>query len=553
MENIKGIVLKYQIDEQSWVDYALIFIFKKVFTTTPFILIFLSSSAPSYAQNHEQYDYLNKAKELIDNQNFSEGIQILKEHEIENFHDINFIQLYSQALYWNQDFDATLALYKKAMRLYPKSDILQLHFGRILFELNNLQEAKKMLTSYAEFHPDDPEAGVLLATIAYWLGKPPEIALEYLEEILEINPDYPQAKALMQEILASTAPNLRFNTSFYSDSQPLQAMVNTVEYSNYRSSWLQPTVMFQNRNFKQADPTLLIQLANKSFFTKTETELHLRVGLFKDTWHNEFSPTFGFDIRQRIIENWFLSGGIDRRPYVFTLASLNKNLMPTSYNTGLGRQGDFWTGNVSFQHTQFEDDNYVRVGTATLLFALVKSKLINFNLGYGFMMADSKENRFRLADPFNAYVHETEIGTQFPGIFDPYFTPQNQRVHSTIADLSIQISPKVQVNLYGNIGIQASIDNPNVVFYGSSDPAHYVDHATADPNQIAESEAYQINPDDIYRILIPTAYFPMDLKGSITWNMTKNLNLKTEYAYQRAVFFDSQMISLGLNWNLSND
>ncbi|HSJ67005.1 MAG TPA: hypothetical protein VK921_04995, partial [Anditalea sp.] len=198
---------------------------------------------------------------------------------------------------------------------------------------------------------------------------------------------------------------------------------------------------------------------------------------------------------------------------------------------------------------QFEDDNYVRVGTATLIFSIAKSKLINFNMGYGFMMADSKENRFKLAEPFQAYVHETEIGTQFPGVFDPYFTPQNQRVHSAIADLNVNISPKLKLYLYSNIGIQASIDNPNVVFYGSSDPNHYVDPIPTAPN----NPAFQIHPDDIFRILIPTEYFPMDLKGSINWNMTKNLNLKTEYAYQKAVFFDSHMVSLGLNWNLSND
>jgi len=546
VEILKSIVIKYNTDEKSWGDYAFILIIKKVFTTTPIILIFLSSTTLSYSQNIEQYNYLYKAKELIDNQNISEAIEVLKTLEKDNYQNIDFIQLYSQALYWNQDFDATLAVYKKAMKLYPKSDVLQIHFGRILFELNNLSEANKMLSAYAELHPEDPEAGVLLATIAYWLGKPPEIALEYLDEVLEVYPEYQEAKILKKEILASTAPNLRFTTSYYSDSQPLQAMINTVEYSNYRSSWLQPTVMFQNRNFKQADPTILIQFANKSYFPKTNTELLMRVGLFNDSWHNEFSPTYGFDIRQGIVENWSISGGIDRRPYVFTLASLNNNLMPTSYNAGLGRQSERWTGNVSFQHTQFEDDNYVRVGTATLIFSIVKSKAINFNLGYGFMMADSKENRFRLADPFHAYVHDTDIGTQFPGIFDPYFTPQNQRVHSAIADLSINISPKIKVSMYGNIGIQASIDNPNVVFYGSSDPNHYTDTETS-------AEAFRIHPDDIYRILIPTEYFPMDLKGSFTWNMTKNLNLKTEYAYQKAVFFDSHMVSLGLNWNLSND
>jgi len=550
---IKSIVLKCQSDDKTWGAYAFVFVFKKALFTTPIILIFLSSTTPSFSQNEDQYNYLNKAKELIDNNNISEAIEILKDLEKDNYTNIEFIQLYSQALYWNQDFDATLALYNKAMKLYPDSDILQLHFGRILFELNNLSEANKLLSAYAELHPEDPETGVLLATIAYWIGRPPEIALEYLEDLLEIYPDYQDAKILRKEILASTAPNLRINTSYYSDSQPLQAMVNTIEYSNYRSSWLQPTFMVQNRVFKQADPTILFQMANKSFFPKTHTELLMRFGLFNDSWHNEFSPTFGFDIRQKTIENWILSGGIDRRPYVFTLASLNNNLMPTSYNAGLGRQSDLWTGNVSFQHTQFEDDNYVRVGTATLVFSLVKSNIINFNLGYGFMMADSKENRFRLADPFQAYVHETEIGTQFPGIFDPYFTPQNQRVHSAIADLSINISPKFKMNLYGNIGIQASIDNPNVIFYGSSDPNHYFDPASTDPNTQTPVETHPINPDDIYRILIPTEYFPMDLKGSFNWSITKNLNLKTEYAYQKAVFFDSHMVSLGLNWNLSND
>lgn len=554
MKTIKSIVISYQTDGYPTGDYALSFFIKTISKSSLFILIFLSFNTPSYSQNQEQYNYLNKVRELINNQDLPEAIKILKELEKENPRDLDIIQLYSQALYWNQDFDATLALYKKSMKSFPQSAELKLHFGRIHFELNNFFEAKKLLASYIEVQPEDPEAGILLATIAYWEGKPPQVALEFLDEVLEHHPENPEAKALMKEILISTAPNLRLSSSYYSDSQPLQAMINTVEYSNYQSSWLQPSVMFQNRNFKQADPTLLMQLSNKAFFSKTGTELIMRAGLFKDSWHNEFSPTYGFDLRQRLVEKWSLSGGIDRRPYVFTLSSLNQNLMPTTYSAGLGRQSDLWSGNISVNHTQFQDDNYVRVGTASLIFAVIKSSSLKVNLGYGYMMADSKESRFRLADPFYAYVHETEIGTQFPGIFDPYFTPQNQSVHSVISDISFNISPKVQVYLYGNIGFKAVIDNPNVIFYGSSDPNHYIDPAEqADPNNLAPIEAHRIHPEDIYRVLFATEYFPMDLKGSLNWNMTKKLNLKTEYAYQRAVFFDSHMVSLGLNWNLSNE
>jgi len=554
VKSIKSIKNIYLTDSFLSVDYAFLILLKKPSSPTLIILIFLSFYTPSFSQNQDQYNYINKAKELINNQELPEAIKILKDLEKEDPRNLDVIQLYSQALYWNQDFDATLALYKKSMKNFPQSDVLKIHFGRIHFELNNYFEAKKLLTSYVEQQPEDPEAGILLATIAYWEGKPPQVALEYLDEVLEHHPENSDAKALMKEILVSTAPNLRLSSAFYSDSQPLQAKINTVEYSNYQSSWLQPSVMFQNRNFKQADPTLLIQLSNKAFFSKSGTELLMRVGLFNDSWHNEFSPTYGFDVRQKIVEKWSLSGGIDRRPYVFTLASLNNNLMPTTYSAGLGRQSDRWTGNISMSHTQFEDDNYVRVGTASLIFALIKSSTLKINLGYGFMMADSKESRFRLADPFHAYVHETEIGTQFPGIFDPYFTPQNQSVHSIISDISFKISPKIQVNLYGNIGINARIDNPNVIFYGSSDPSHYVEHpAPIDPNITTPVVAHRIHREDIYRIMIPTEYFPMDLKGSFNWNMTKNLNLKTEYAYQRAVFFDSHMLSLGLNWTLSNE
>jgi len=554
VKSIKSIYKNRQQDVNPSVDYALMFFTVKPLPACIFIVIFLACHTSSYSQNPLQYNYLNIAKELINNQEFPEAITILKGLEKENPQSIEIIQLYSQALYWNQDFDATIAVYKKAMKNLPQSAALKLHFGRIHFELNNYFEAKKLLNQYLTLQPEDPEARILLATIAYWEGKPPQVALEYLDEVLDQHPGHSDAKALMKEILVSTAPSLRISSSYYSDSQPLQAMINTVEYGNYQSSWLQPSVMIQNRNFRQADPTLLIQLSNKAFFFKTGTELLLRLGLFNDSWHNRFSPTYGFDVRQSIMEKWSLSGGIDRRPYVFTLASLNQNLMPTTYNAGIGRQSDLWTANASIGHTQFHDDNYVRVGTASWIFALIKSAPLKVNLGYGFMMADSKESRFRLADPFYAYVHETEIGTQFPGIFDPYFTPQNQSVHSVISDISFNVSPKVQVYLHGNIGFKAKIDNPNVIFYGSSDPNHYIDPSLQnDPNTLAPIAAHLIHREDIYRIIIPTEYFPMDLKGSLNWNMTKKLNLKTEYAYQRAVFFDSHMVSLGLNWNLSNE
>lgn len=553
---MKGIVKIHKTIKLLVVRNVLTIPFKNIVAIFSLLFMFFSLPATSFSQTFNPFDTLDKAKNLIADQRISEAVILLTQLEKQNKGDEDVIILLSQALYWNQDFDNFLKYYKKTIKSYPQSENLKIHFGRILFELNHLDEAKKILTSYAEANPRDVENNILLATIAYWQGDPPQIALEFLENVLDQYPTHKEALALRKEIAISTAPRLNFTTSLYSDSQPLQALINTVELSNYYSSWLQPSVLFQNRNFNQADPTLFFQLSNKSIIIKSKTEIHTCVGLFNDSWHSEFSPTWGLDLIQETLNKLYLSGGIDKRPYVFTLASLNQNLMPTSYTAGINRQGELWTARLSFQHMQFEDDNYVQTGSMVFLIPIIISNSLHVNIGYSYMMADSKENRFRLAEPVAAKVSETDIGTNFPGIFDPYFTPENQKVHSLITEIALTISPKISWSINANVGVHATIDNPNVIFYGASDPYYYSPEFInpVNPNSLNPSAKNDlIDPADIYRVLIPTEYFPMDLKSTLNWKMTKNLYLKTEYAYQRAVFFDSHLLSLGLNWNLTNE
>jgi len=521
----------------------------------------------SYSQNQNLFDSLDLARNKMNESKYSESLAILNSLGKKHPQNIDIIRLKGQVLYWSGDFDATLGYFNTFLTQHPEADILKLDYGRILFELNHLDKAQHHLFAYYNLHPEDPETGIILATIAYWEGKPPKIALGYIERVLVLYPGNVPAFNLRKEILMTAGPQLHVFSSYSSDSQPLQAFLGSAAFSFYQSAFLQPSLEIQTRQFGKAQQALSLQIANKAVLTKSQTEFLMSTGFFKNSWIEELIPTWGFELRQKTFAQLMLSAGINRSPYLFTLASLNQNILPTTFTAGLGREtGESWTGKASVQLWQFQDNNTIRMGSAWFLIPVIKQPYFVMNIGYAFMMADSDENRFALVEPVTGAVNQTEIGQVFPGIFDPYFTPQNQMVHSVLAKLDFNFSQKVNVSLNNNLGVYAIIDNPNFIFYGVSDPQPDAQNpgppvgTPSNPNAPGKPIVENPNPgttairsSDLYRVLVPTTYFPLDLKGKITWKTNTKLTFRTEYAYLKTIFFDSHTLSLGLNYKFWNE
>lgn len=513
----------------------------------------------SLAQEQSFFDSLNIAKEKIYSADYSEGISLLEKMEKGHPNDENIIRLKAQGLYWSKDLEGTIAYLEKAIQRLPESLEIKRDYARILFENGVYPKSRQLLIQYIEQYPKDPESNLLLARIAYWDGQPLSKALAYLNKILDPYPDNLEALALKEEIELTTSPTIALNTSYISDSQPLEAIISSLKINLYQSALLQPSLLAEVRSYTTDQQTLYFQVSNKTNIIKSGTEISLNAGLFRASWTETISPLGGINIRQKTFNDLYLTAAAERGFYLFTLASLETEVLPIGYSASFGRDmSENWTGQVSFRQDNFSNDNYVRTSSAWFLFPILKQKAVRLDIGYAFMMADSKENRFEVVEPISGLISQTEIGTVFPGIFNPYFTPQNEYRHSALAKIDVKLSPKFNMSFNNNIGVYAIIDNPNFIFFGvdqdqNNGSVSIPGSPQGNPNNPIKNPTIgenQITAGDLFKVFVPTRYYPLDLRSRINWNISRKTSFALEYIYLRTIFFDGHNANATLKFTL---
>jgi len=507
-------------------------------------LMILFTNHLAFSQSQGFYDSLNTANELLNERKINEAILILESCEKAHPNNIHVIRLHGKALYWSKDFEATNNYFRASIAGNPQHSILNFDFGKILFELYRLNEANIYLSEYLLTSPENVETRIMLGKIAYWQGKRPKESLAYFDAILKDFPDNQDAIEMIEEVLINTSPYLKISSSRYNDSQPLTYLQANVEMGFFHSAWLQPKLEFQNRDFGEGLNFQHFQLANKVALPKTKTSISMRLGVLKNTWTNQSPYTAGLEIRQKLNRNYEISSSIDRAPYLYTLRSLESNVMPTSYSASIGRDtGSKFKSQMTFLHQQFEDDNYVQWFSLWTLFPVVNTSKFALNIGYAFLAAGSKENRFVMENPEEANLSPIFPGKTYRGVFDPYFTPQNQMSHSALAKIDFELSSTVRVSLNNNFGVYASIDNPDLV-----------DGRTAGggPGNPLFPPA-NTPPSGINKVFTSTQFFPLDLKNTIGWEISKKTLVSANYNYFKTIWFDSHTFSMSLKMNFWNE
>jgi hypothetical protein len=500
-----------------------------------FLLMFLSHQNVS-AQSKGYYDSLTLAKQLINEKKIKEANQILEASEKAHPNKVDVIRLRGQALYWSNDFDATLRYFRKSIKNNPTADVLKMDFGRILFEMNQLDEARLVLTDYFKSAPDDVEAQIILGTIAYWQGKRPKKAFRYLYPVLAKYPANQRTADLVNEIHLATSPYIKISPGYYSDSQPLQAFTLLADAGFYQSSLLQPTLQAQQRNLRirtesVSHHTESLQLGNTFSFLRMKTVAIIKAGVFQRSWTNGVFFTGGLEVNQKLSKTLTLSGSIDRSPYLYTIRSLSNIVTQNNYTTSLGRERKAgWSGKAAYTLQQFNDNNQVKSFSVWFLLPVVKSSSFKFDLGYAFYIADSKRNAYVNDKSLSEITSQYYPGYTITGVYDPYFTPQNQQIHSVLGNLTFIPTRSLKFSIKSSTGLYATVDNP--YFFLNYDKGH----------QLALYKGYH-----------PFTYFPFEIRTAVTWALSKKIVLEAEYLYRKTVFFNSNSASAGLKVNFWNE
>lgn len=499
------------------------------FLSTLLFLIILLFPYEGIAQTQGYYDSLAKARSILNEGQIPEAVTLLEAMERSYPGDENVIRLSGQAIYWSKDFEKTKAYFSRSIEAYPSRQLVKLDYGRILFQLQSYREASSILESYLISNPEDPEANTLLAQMNYWQGGSPKKSYAYLEKILKPFPENEAAKAVKSEIEKATAPKISVQVGNFSDSQPMRFSLLESSFGLYQSALLQPEIRASISSYQTDRLISIFSLKNTTSFIQTGTSVTLSAGYTTSTsWENGVG-LYGITLDQKIKSGFMLNLSADKESYFYTLASLDQVITPTTLKASFGRDyGGNFSGRLWIQNSSFQDDNSVNAFGAWFLYPVLKLPLVRLEFGYAYTHGDSKEVRFGPNLPIQGRVNNTDVGTIILGSYQPYFTPINQQIHGLMGKFTFTPSASIKLDASANLGVKAMIDNPNMIYYGTGNPA---------ANR-------PIVENDLFLILSPLSYTPWDLAFNFEWELSDYSILRFSFVHQTTVFFNSNSLNL---------
>ncbi len=492
-------------------------------------LIFIFFSKLSIAQYTNPTDTLESARQLSYSKKYPEAIHLLKAFEIDHPKDINSVRLHAQILYWMKDYEKAFQLCEKTIKnnsnLYIKLD-----YARMLFEQYQLKRADQILTDYLKSDKTNVEANNMMGTISYWNGNP-GVAKSYFISVLKRYPKNDWALRYLNEINLHTAPYLKFISNYNDDTQPLQSINSGLESGWYTSNWLSPRVKFEINHFidtLKEHNTYSLHLGNKFSLSGIKTELSISGGVYKNQNDDTFNWIGEAELNKKLFQYFSISLMAERKPYLYTLSSLQNTIMHNRYTAAIHYQkAGGWNGKIAYNIQEFPDHNTVQSLSSWLLTPPLKFFNLELSIGYANNFADSKINHFTSTKTISEIIANNNV---IDGIYNPYFTPERLEIHSAIGKLAFVPSKSFSLFLNGSIGISAMADNP------------YLFLSNDENNQLIITKDYT-----------RMKFYPFDFTAKILVKVSDRFNIESGYTYNKTLFYTNHNINLTLKYIFASE
>ena len=474
-------------------------------------------------------DTLAWAYQLRDQKKITEAASLLEHYRLHHPNDFNTLWLYGQTEYWLRHFDKAQQLYEQAIVLQPANAYLQLDYARMLVNIGSYRKAQSWLYKLKSFDVTREAAMLELAKSFYW-QKNNLRAKKELEELLKGNPKNIAAKNLLNDILISSSPWVKTSTGYTTDSQPLQSVAPALESGSLINSYFAPYagiyVPQYYRNGK-ADHATLFLLGNQ-FTMRKGTELKLDGGTVQFPFQKTQNITGHIGLKQKIGIHLTFDLQAEHKPYFNTLRSLDTIIMVNHFISSL----EWSNENAAEGKIAFEDNHFADGNDVYSIYGYLFSKPILFSgtrlrLGYAFAFNDSRKNKFI---PQESLLQIIASGPPISGIYDPYFTPQRQKIHSIILSWLTPLNNFLKFGIHANAGLYATALNPHF---------HLI---RVIPNTYILGKNYET-----------VQYSPVEITAYMEWQPSVKWNIRADYQYRKTFFFHSQYAGLTIRTILFHD
>jgi hypothetical protein len=455
-------------------------------------------------------DTISLARSLAYEKNFATADRLLTKYNADHS-DIHGLALHAQVFYWMKANDRSIKTYEKALKLFPASSI-QLDYARMLFQSGRLKQARVRLKAYEMHDSANVEADIMTAYINLWNGKTGPAA-KIAGQVLQKYPGNEEAKDVIRQISNYTMPYLKTGTEYFSDDQPLEGSTFYAETGVYKSWLFAPTAQataYQYRNEHKVFHAMWMQASN-TIQLGMKSKIKLKAGLFQQ--NSVGKPlTGGLELSQQFARNFLLQAGIEKRPYQYTVSSLNTLVMENVSGVSISyNRKDKWLGKAGYELLRYADANKINTAYLWMLAPVYSNAHFSVSGGYAFRYADAVSSNFISTRSLSQLTSNVYKGVS--GVFSPYFTPEEQKIHSALASVKIFPSKHFQFSSRVSIGVDAKAHNPYLWLdkYGGE----YT----------------------IYRDYTPVAFKPATLVNELSYKASNYLSIGASHTYDQVLYY----------------
>ena len=487
----------------------------------------------SFTFTHAQVaaDTLSIAKKLKDKDQLKEAFALLSDFQKNHPDNLNAIWLSAQVAFWMHHIKTSEMLYEKAITANPKNYYLKLDFAKMLANAGEFDSALSLLNIYLAYDPTNADAWLTITKIYYWQGNYNK-AFTMAENIVKHNPNNKDAIDLLNDIMGAKSPWIKLNADYNSDDQPLKSIAPSIEagvflhpLANLHFSGSAP-FFIQNDSASHA---FIFQAGIKSDFNKEEIVTDISAGIANFPYKNSVAFIGGIAFEKTFIQHLLLTAQATRSPYFYSLSSIDTELVDNNYTASIAWKNQFTiNGNAGYSINQFADGNIVSTFYAGIFSPLFKKQKLDFQFGYGYNYSNAKQNEFEPKQTLAEII--SSPGSNIAGIYNPYFTPDDQQIHSVIITADYHPTKKITMGASANYGFYATTQDPyfSLITQGTSITG------------VSKSYAQQ-------------KFSPVQAGYYILYQLSKKTILKASYQYHQTFFYTNNYVGISLKTSFWNE
>ena len=264
-----------------------------------------------------------------------------------------------------------------------------------------------------------------------------------------------------------------------------------------------------NYNFSpKKEQALIIKLSNQFYFDGLKLATNITGGVYKN-FSGETDWIGGINFTQILTKKASLNLGYSKRSLLGTIASTTFNLTTQNIFGGIDYSNKLVVFHAGYNHQFFEDENTIKSVASWIVSQPIKIKKLNFQFGYGYNFSDAKDILF---------IYNNE-GI---GVYNPYFTPKEQQIHSGLLILNYKPFKKLKLGTKVNYGFKSNVKNPY-------------------PLQV---DANNTEIGGFYN----EEFTSLEFNGLIKYSYSDRFRIDASYVYQEKFFYKRNNVNLGFNF-----